>query len=568
MTTYDIERLPSGASILTATVNGRSRFLSSRVNPYDEGQKWAAGQNIAQCPIVILVGVSGPYRIDAIRSIMHPDGAVLAITDQSILLPPDAPWLTVADISKPEHLSIIQDWMMRHATTVICDRYRIVIDAVITGLNPSVWSGILDQLSEYIQFHGLRIKTQVLQGARNVHNGIANWNRYQQSRPFSALAKTGKGRHAVVIGAGPSLSDWIETLKHYTDRLFILAVDSAIGPLVKGGIRPDILITCDPSSQNRDHFEKLPSDWQAIPLVTTMTSSPDVWELFSGPCFTPNHPLSEWGIENHWWPTHGDLAIQSLNVGFLGISTAMMMEFDQTDLIGFDFVVTDCVYANHVAKQWRISDAQIEKTNGDGTKHTFATVDYIENGVSYRTTELLLSYVVFFRQYADRITTPFANLSQWGLALPGIPRLSPASVLARWNTVPQSLQWNPPDYAYAGYPNQLPQLSDALDQLCQMIRSTVDFSMVLPPVVAGDSDRITKCHQTLQTTISRIQSNASLNHWIDPLITAEILAIDDIRWSGHPPMIADIIRGRRLLVAIETAVADLQALIRQNFSGD
>lgn len=48
-----------------------------------------------------------------------------------------------------------------------------------------------------------------------------------------------------MVAAGPSLNKNIQVLKKAKNRLFILAVDTAVKPLIKAGIKPDAFITID-----------------------------------------------------------------------------------------------------------------------------------------------------------------------------------------------------------------------------------------------------------------------------------------------------------------------------------
>lgn len=50
---------------------------------------------------------------------------------------------------------------------------------------------------------------------------------------------------AILVAAGPSLNEDIEELRRAKGRAFLLAVDTAIKPLIKAGIKPDAFITID-----------------------------------------------------------------------------------------------------------------------------------------------------------------------------------------------------------------------------------------------------------------------------------------------------------------------------------
>ncbi len=54
-------------------------------------------------------------------------------------------------------------------------------------------------------------------------------------------------RHVCIVGAGPSLDDALAQLKKYQNRreLAVIAVDMALLPLVRSGIRPGFVISCE-----------------------------------------------------------------------------------------------------------------------------------------------------------------------------------------------------------------------------------------------------------------------------------------------------------------------------------
>ena len=54
---------------------------------------------------------------------------------------------------------------------------------------------------------------------------------------------------AILVSAGPSLNKNIQELKQAKSKAFILAVDTAIKPMIKAGIVPDAFLTLDPHKQ-------------------------------------------------------------------------------------------------------------------------------------------------------------------------------------------------------------------------------------------------------------------------------------------------------------------------------
>lgn len=79
---------------------------------------------------------------------------------------------------------------------------------------------------------------------------------------------------AILVSAGPSLNKNIQMLKKAKNRLFILAVDTAVKPLVKAGIMPDAFITIDAKKDldlvEIDGAEKIPVIAPATALYKIM----------------------------------------------------------------------------------------------------------------------------------------------------------------------------------------------------------------------------------------------------------------------------------------------------------
>ena len=62
------------------------------------------------------------------------------------------------------------------------------------------------------------------------------------------------GRPAIVVGAGPSLDDNLPTLAALQDRAVVIGVDTALRPLLAGGVRPHLVAGVDPAELNAQHL--------------------------------------------------------------------------------------------------------------------------------------------------------------------------------------------------------------------------------------------------------------------------------------------------------------------------
>ena len=91
------------------------------------------------------------------------------------------------------------------------------------------------------------------------------------------------GRTAVLVSAGPSLDKNVQLLKEVKGKALIMAVDTAIKPVLATGIKPDITITID-SHKPKELFiyENKPVD---IPIILNLQSNNDVVSIYEGKRF-------------------------------------------------------------------------------------------------------------------------------------------------------------------------------------------------------------------------------------------------------------------------------------------
>ncbi len=75
-----------------------------------------------------------------------------------------------------------------------------------------------------------------------------------------AAALTGSfcGVPALLVAAGPSLDRNLPDIIRYQDRALIVAVDTALRPLLGAGIRPQLVVAVDPTDSNARHLADLP----------------------------------------------------------------------------------------------------------------------------------------------------------------------------------------------------------------------------------------------------------------------------------------------------------------------
>ncbi|MDD6168817.1 MAG: DUF115 domain-containing protein [Lachnospiraceae bacterium] len=160
---------------------------------------------------------------------------------------------------------------------------------------------------------------------------------------------------AIVVSAGPSLNKNIEDLKKAKGRAFIIAVDTAMKPLLNAGIIPDMFAIVD-GLKPLNLIELEAS--KEIPLVTSDDAAKAVLEYHTGKKFFFNQNRK---YINHMYQMNGK-ELERLQVGgsvaTLALSLVCHVGFKTVILVGQDLAYTD------------------NKTHADGTfKEKMDTID-------------------------------------------------------------------------------------------------------------------------------------------------------------------------------------------------
>jgi len=146
-----------------------------------------------------------------------------------------------------------------------------------------------------------------------------------------------RGKPVIVCGAGPSLEQSLSLLKQYRDDVYIMAVDTALTPLIEYGIIPDLVFALEAQFYNLGDFYNI-SNYK-IDLLTDITGYPPVSRKIQGNTyffisdFSENNllrRLEEINVSNIKIPPLG-------SVGVAAVYTAVQIFTGDIFLTGLDF---------------------------------------------------------------------------------------------------------------------------------------------------------------------------------------------------------------------------------------
>lgn len=137
---------------------------------------------------------------------------------------------------------------------------------------------------------------------RYLLNTLRNASAIATAGDAAALDRRFEGIPAILAAAGPSLDANLADIRAYRDRAVLIAVDTALRPLLTAGIVPDLAVAVDPSEANARHLIDLPA-CTTTHLVTEGSIDPEVVRSFGDRLF-----VFRVG-EHHPWPWLQSLGI-------------------------------------------------------------------------------------------------------------------------------------------------------------------------------------------------------------------------------------------------------------------
>ncbi len=397
-------------------------------SPYDperEAAKFYSGLPLEGADVVVHFGWGLGYGASFLRERLGPDARVF-------ILEPDE---DLYDLFRREGAGRDQLDDPRFRFVVGSQVGQFVDDWGMAGCRDTdkvlwvVWPRSLERHSELAEALQQEFNTRLRDRAANLLTHFENGRTYFENavRNFcfagdpvaGGLFGNFEGVPLVLVSAGPSLDRNVRQLAGIDQRCFILAVDTALRPLLAAGIEPHAVMIADPSRLNAQHI--LGAMPRETYLIAEQAVDPSALKAaarrfqFSVGVF-PDGLYREFGLDRTVLTVWGSVATAVLDL-------ACRIGADPVIFVGQDFAYTwESDYASHTIFHGR----------GPGGRHQ----DRYEPdlwGRAVPTTENLIAYRdAFLRRIKAEPERRFINASEGGILTDEVEILSLKDALYRY----------------------------------------------------------------------------------------------------------------------------------------
>lgn len=322
------------ASGATAAAAARELAGAPRRDPEAVARRIDAFLGGRSPEVVFFLGHGDGSHAEAIRR--RTDAAVLVWEPDPAFLPPPPSTL-------PPRVRVFTNLgALVEAASAITDlaSRQVAVGAIpeLREQAPEAFARFVDGVKRLLS--SARIRRATLARAAGVWSGhlAANLPRLATQLPFDVLEDVAAGCPGVVVGAGPSLDRGLDALRRLQGRAVICAVSTALPPLARAGIVPDLVVVIE-ANDNSAHFAGVPhlermlllADPQGHPAHFTVPPARSLALAVQGTA-AGDWLASAWGCRP--LPSGGSVAC-------LALSALHRLGCDPLVLAGMDLALTD-----------------------------------------------------------------------------------------------------------------------------------------------------------------------------------------------------------------------------------
>lgn len=279
---YIVSETRGGSKTLIKKISGTDRDikLHSAYDPVKESERSVDAFNAGKCSVIAVSGIALGYHLSALKK-KYPEIRILAIENEP----------AVTELCKKHNsasldgITIIQSENDLHSffESISLSGFRGIshyIHRPSYQMNPEFYDSILSGMKLYISSRVSDLLTRFEFEEKWIKNIFVNLRWLGRAPGVSNFFNRFKGYPGIIVSAGPSLRDDLETLRKLNNSAVIVCVDTAFKVLSKAGIEPHFVMTLDAQKYSFKHFTGVnPAN---TVLVSDMVSCPSILDYYKG----------------------------------------------------------------------------------------------------------------------------------------------------------------------------------------------------------------------------------------------------------------------------------------------
>ena len=275
---------PKELPVVEVKHDGRNIPLHSRFDPVKEAERFVSEISDFTFDLFVIYGFASAYHIEQILNKINKYSNVLIIERSPDVLKKSIESRDLSEILKDERVIICTDPDESEFADLLkgksSNRVTFIFHRGSSQVFGDYYNNINNSIKTYFSNKEVNIATLSKFERLWSSNSARNIRRIVTTEPVNIFFDRFKDIPAIIVCAGPSLSDSIEFIKSNKDKALIIAVDTSYYLLKRYSIEPHFCVSVDPQIINARYFENS-SETETI-LVTDPSTHPSVFRFFKG----------------------------------------------------------------------------------------------------------------------------------------------------------------------------------------------------------------------------------------------------------------------------------------------
>jgi hypothetical protein len=261
---YAVKNSKSGSpSLIHIDKQGNEKLIDSSYDPISEASRYLNTLSIGDSINFIVLGLGLGYQVSEIIKKSSKQIKVYIFEKDPELLTLAMQESDLSEIFEHPGVKLFVDMdpletdklMSSERINFTLNEYCLIKHKALVDRNTEYYSSLLDEIEKYFKESSINFKTQQVHSKLYYKNIFQNLRSLKESPGINSLKGKLQNIPALICSAGPSLDKNIQLIKSARDSFFLIAVATALKPLLYNGIKPDVVISIDPDEQSVKSFD-------------------------------------------------------------------------------------------------------------------------------------------------------------------------------------------------------------------------------------------------------------------------------------------------------------------------
>ncbi|SOB91133.1 hypothetical protein SAMN05880501_101267 [Ureibacillus xyleni] len=419
----------NGFPIIEANVEGKPFLLHSKYDPIKEAERFIDSwhEKIEAADYILFYGAGMGYHIKAfferypekIASVYEPFEEISYLTVQNKSV-------TKFPFSLLEHYVVQTEKQVTLQTlsvfnTDLNHKFEMIVLPSYGKLQDDRLKKFIDIFKKLVDTKKGNIASAFAYSRRWTINALMNLPKTLEHPNFLVEKKQYfKGKPAIIVSAGPSLSEEIENLRKIKieGSAYIFAVGSAYKALIKEDIYPDAICTYDPQNHNYTIFNELVENKiDTIPMIYGTTVGFETVDYYKGPKLY--FPVSQDKLTVHFHNDPQVIVYDATTIAIVTLQLLNLLEVSKVILVGQNLALKKDKYYAEGIKRYdeKKKEASDNTANEKDLEQTFEVEDV--HGGMVLTNDEFRRMKNDMENYLSLMEIPVINTTNGGAAIKG-----------------------------------------------------------------------------------------------------------------------------------------------------